>query len=59
MSSEQPRGVIGFRTALLLFAVLVVVAFATLKGMALALALIIVLALAVKTCVHHLRRRIE
>lgn len=57
--NEQPRAVIGFRTALVLFALLIAVSFATLKGVALLLALLIVLALAVKTFVHHLRSRID
>lgn len=50
---------IGFRTAIILFTVLVAAAFATLKGMPLAIALIIVGGLAAKTFVHHLRGRIE
>ena len=57
--SEESRGVIGFRTALVLFALLIAFAFWTLKGMALAIALIIVLALLAKTCVHRMRRRLE
>lgn len=56
---EHSRGVIGFRTALILFGLLVVASFATLKGTALFIALIIVLGLAAKSYVHHLRRRIE
>ena len=56
---EQPRTVIGFRTALILFALLIAVSFATLKGVALLIALLIVLALAAKAFVHHLRSRIE
>ncbi len=59
MSPEQPRSLIGFRTAMILYGVLVVASFAKLKGTALALALIIVLALAAKSYVHHLRSRIE
>jgi hypothetical protein len=58
-SPEQPRSVIGFRTAMILFAMLVIICFAALKGAALFLGLIIVFALAVKTYVHHLRSRIE
>lgn len=50
---------IGIRTAMILFAALTVLAFATLKGAALWIALLIVLALAVKALVHHLRSRIE
>jgi hypothetical protein len=56
---EQSRGVIGLRTALILYALLVVAAFATLKGTALIIGLIIVLGLAAKSYVHHLRGRIE
>ncbi|HEX3681585.1 MAG TPA: hypothetical protein VHU83_03510 [Bryobacteraceae bacterium] len=44
---------------MILFALLVVFAFATLKGPALYIALLIVLALAAKAFVHHLRSRIE
>ncbi len=50
---------IGFRTAMILFALLVAAAIAKLKGTALAITLIIVLALAVKAYVHHVRSRIE
>jgi hypothetical protein len=55
---EQHRGMIGFRTAMLLFAVLAVAAIVTLKGAALILALLIVGALAIKAYTHHLRDRI-
>lgn len=44
---------------MILFAVLAVAAFATLKGAALWVALLIVLALAAKAFVHYLRSRIE
>jgi hypothetical protein len=59
--SEPPsqNGVIGIRTAMLLFAVLAVIAFATLKGPALYIILLILFALATKAFVHHLRSRIE
>jgi hypothetical protein len=50
---------IGIRTAIALYAVLVVASVWTLKGTPLALALIIVFGLAVKTYVHHLRSRVE
>ena len=50
---------IGLRTAMILFAILIAASFATLHGVALAVALIIVLALAAKAWVHHLRSRIE
>ena len=56
---DQPRSVIGIRTAVILFALLVVFAFVTLKGPALYIALLIVLALAAKAFEHHLRGRIE
>lgn len=57
--SEPSRTVIGIRTAMVLYALLVVAAFATLKGTALYIALIIVFGIAVKTYLHHLRSRIE
>lgn len=57
-SPEEQKGMIGVKTALVLFAALVVFAFWALKGAALVLALLIVGALAAKTFVHHLRRRI-
>lgn len=57
--SDETKGMIGIGTALILFAVLVALAFTTLKGTALILALLIVLALAVKALLHHLRRRIS
>jgi hypothetical protein len=50
---------IGFRIAMLLFAVLVVFAIATLRGAALGIALLIVFLLAAKTVIHHLRKRLE
>jgi hypothetical protein len=52
-------GMIGLRTAMLLFAVLAAIAFATLKGPALYIILLILLALAVKAWVHHLRRGLD
>jgi predicted membrane protein len=58
-SHEESRSVIGFRTAMILFATLVVICFAALNGTALVIALIIVFALAAKAYVHHLRNRIE
>jgi hypothetical protein len=56
---EPSRTVIGIWTAMVLYALLLVAAFATLKGTALYIALIIVLGIAVKTYLHHLRNRIE
>lgn len=56
---KSNRGLIGIRTAMILFGVLAVLAFATLKGPALVIALLIVGALAAKAFVHHLRNRLE
>ncbi|MGI8959045.1 MAG: hypothetical protein ACR2IV_04630 [Bryobacteraceae bacterium] len=56
---EPPRTIIGIRTAMLLYALLLVAALATLKGTALYVALVIVLGIAAKTYLHHLRDRIE
>ena len=50
---------IGFRTALVLYAALAVLALFLLKGTALAFALLVVFALAAKTYVHYLRTRLE
>jgi uncharacterized membrane protein len=52
-------GMIGIRTAMLLFAALALIAFTTLKGPALYIILLIVFALAVKALVHHLRRGLQ
>lgn len=57
--NEPSRSVIGLRTALILYALLIVAAIATLKGTALAVALLIVLALAAKSYLHHVRGRME
>jgi hypothetical protein len=60
MSSSQPtRSLISLRTALILYALLVVFAALTLKGTALVIALLIVGALAVKSVLHYLRERLE
>lgn len=60
MTPQEPsRSMIGLRTALILYALLLVFAFATLKGTALAIAVLIVVLLAVKSFVHHLRRRMD
>jgi hypothetical protein len=56
---EEPKSLIGIRTAILLFALLAALALATLKGPALYIALLIVAALAAKAILHHLRSRIE
>jgi hypothetical protein len=57
MSTEPKEGVIGLRTALILYALLIVAAFFALKGTALAIAVLVVFLLAAKSFVHHLRRR--
>lgn len=49
---------ISFRTALVLFSVLAVIAFATLKGQALYLALLIIGALLVKSALHEYKSRL-
>jgi hypothetical protein len=60
MSTSQPtRSVISLRTALILYALLVVFAVLTLKGTALVIALLIVGALAVKSVLHYFRERLE
>lgn len=55
--NEPSRGVIGLRTALILYALLAFAAVATLKRTALAVALLVVLALAAKSYLHHVRGR--
>jgi hypothetical protein len=57
--NEPSRSAIGLRTALVLYALLIVAAFATLKGTALAVAVLIVLALAAKSYLHHVRDRMS
>jgi len=60
MNSPEPtRSVIGLRTALILYALLIVFAVLTLKGKALILALLIVGALAVKSVLHYFRERLD
>ena len=56
---EESRSVISLRTAMILFATVVVVCFVALKGTALLIGLLIVFALAVKAYLYHLRRRIQ
>jgi hypothetical protein len=58
MKSEG-ESVIGLRTALLLYAVLVLVAILTLKGTARTLTLLVVGALVAKSIIHYYRDRIE
>jgi hypothetical protein len=53
------ESVIGLRTALLLYGVLVLFAFLTLKGSARMLTLLIVGALIAKSVVHYYRDRME
>lgn len=60
MNNSQPhRSVISLRTALILYALLVVFAAWTLKGTALVFALLIVGALAIKSVLHYFRERLE
>jgi hypothetical protein len=53
------NGMIGIRTAMLLFAVLAVIALATLHGPALYIILLTLFALATKAFVHHVRSRMD
>ncbi len=55
---QEQKGVIGFGTALVLFALLAAWSILTLRGVALAFALIVIAGLAIKSYVHFLRRRI-
>lgn len=57
----KPEGdsLISLRTALLLYGVLVILAFLTLKGAARTLTLLIVGALVAKSIVHYYRDRME
>lgn len=60
MNTPEPsRSVISLRTALILYALLIVFAVWTLKGTALILALLIVGALTVKSILHYFRERME
>jgi uncharacterized membrane protein YiaA len=56
---EPSRTLISIRTAMVLYALLLLAAFATLKGTSLYIAVIIVLGIAAKTYLHHLRSRLE
>lgn len=56
---DGSESVISLRTALLLYAVLVILAFLTLKGTALTLTLLIVGALVAKSILHYYRDRME
>ncbi len=53
------ESVISLRTALLLYAVLIIVALTTLKGVARTLTLLIVGALVAKSLIHYYRDRME
>jgi hypothetical protein len=60
MSAPEPgKTVIGLRTAMLLYAVLVIFAVATLRGNALWITLLIVGALVTKSLVHYFRDRLQ
>jgi hypothetical protein len=56
---EAHRGVIGIRTAFLLYALLAAWSIITLKGIALAFALIVIVGLAIKSYLFLLRSRME
>ncbi len=55
--TEPKQSVIGLRTALILYVLLIAAAFFALKGTALAIAVLIVFLLAAKSFVHYLRGR--
>jgi hypothetical protein len=57
--NDRGESVIGLRTALLLYAALVVFAFLTLTGSARIIALLIVGALVAKSIIHYYRDRME
>jgi hypothetical protein len=60
MTEREPaKTAIRARTAVVLYAVLIGIALATLRGKPLALALIIVLGLAVKSYLDSVRRKLE
>ena len=59
MASHPQPSLIGLRTAVFLYALLVIAACLTLKGKPLYLALIIIAGLAAKSCVHYFRQRAE
>lgn len=56
---EFGRKIISLRTGMIAYAVLVILAFATLHGYALGVALIVILGLALKSYLHYLRERME
>lgn len=57
--SEFGRKVMSLRSAMIAYAVLLIIAVATLKGYALGVALIVILGVAAKTYTHYLRERME
>jgi hypothetical protein len=60
MTEREPaKTAIRARTAVVLYAILIVIALATLHGKPLVLALIIVLGLAVKSYLDSVRRKLE
>ena len=60
MSAPEPgQTVIGLKTAMALYAVLVIFAVATLKGNALWITLLIVGALVTKSLLHYFRDRLQ
>lgn len=59
MNAPQRRGIIGFRTALALYAALIMGAIFALKGSARIILILIVILLAVKTWVDWQRRKLE
>jgi len=56
---EFGRKIISLRTGMIAYAVLAVIAFATLSGYALGVALIVILGFALKSYLYHLRQRME
>jgi hypothetical protein len=56
---EFGRKIISLRTGMIAYAVLAIIAFATLKGYALGVALIVILGLALKSYLYYLRERME
>ncbi len=56
---ELGRKIISLRTGMIAYAVLAIIAFATLTGYALGVALIVILGLALKSYLYYLRERME
>jgi hypothetical protein len=56
-SQDRPQTMIGVRTATLLYVLLCIATFATMKGKALALSLIIILGTAAKSYLHYWKTR--